>query len=646
MIKTEINAQSIQLTPSLLRTGRDVCSTITAVALRSLQIVRKNFEYCIHEVKKNFFNPIHLGSFLAFKLFDFVVVCVKSIESFLNKIGTESEVRYLTHGKLISLVKKLCPNSNNDDGICGKYAFTILEDLLEGSSAFITTLKKLDNLMRHLKEEDLIKEIKKDKDLSNFFDKLDRNSSKHKTDSLIGAISGTYTNNPQDLLPLMLSFQEQLSASSIPFKSLAFLIGTKHHGIVFEFSPEENVYRLIDVNDLNANIFPLASISGKIAQSYDFSSEQSKAFSMKVFLSTDKENKLDADCIFNAWKTSFLSKQAQSLSSLGEEEKISWLSSASDSNDEQSVTLLVGTGMNVNQTAGKKESTPLYLATQNGHEKVVEILVNNGSNVNLPNKRGVVPLHVASQNGLEKVVEILVNSGSNVNQPDEKGFTPLHSASQFGYEKIVQMFLNEGAKINQGNKDGSTPLGLASENGHEKVVEILISQGADVNQPDEKGFISLHWAAQNGHEKVAEILINNGSNVNQAGAGGVTPLYMACQKGHEKVVEILINNGSNVNQAVEGGYTPLYMACQKGHEKVVKMLLDKGADVNQSTGKRCAPLHVASQFGYEKIVQMLIDARADVNLTNIAGKSPLFIARYMGYRKIEQMLMSANSDPK
>ena len=443
MTKTNVNdIQPTQWTPSLLRLGAAACVlVVAAVALRSLQMERRSSEDLVHAVEKNF------GVlFSAFCFLGFAAVCIKSTVFFLKKDKTIDglELKRLNHTKLLSLLTKLYPDFKLD-GLCRGYALTGLDDLLEGSSSFRDTLKKLDSLS-YLREEDLIAKIKEDKDLSNFFDKLQSEYFNRKRDTLIGGISGVYQ-EPKDLLPLMLDFQEQLNSASIPFKALAFLIASREHNIAVVFNSEENVYRLIDANHLNSNIFPLESISKKIAASYNFPGE-SKAFCIDVFLSTGEENKLDPQSVFNAWKTSILSQQTQSLSSLSENEKFNWLYHAASANDKQSVLSLVSAGVNVNQTI-KNGSTPLYAACEKGHEEVVKILIDTEFDVHQGRKNGSTSLHAAASDGNEKIVKILIDKGFEVNQTDEDGVTPLHRACQNGNEKAVKVLIDNGSNINQ-----------------------------------------------------------------------------------------------------------------------------------------------------------------------------------------------------
>jgi len=59
-------------------------------------------------------------------------------------------------------------------------------------------------------------------------------------------------------------------------------------------------------------------------------------------------------------------------------------------------------------------STPLYIACQNGHNSVVEMLLKKGVNIEVAIVDGSTPLHIACKNGHHEVVQILLENKSNI----------------------------------------------------------------------------------------------------------------------------------------------------------------------------------------------------------------------------------------
>ena len=189
----------------------------------------------------------------------------------------------------------------------------------------------------------------------------------------------------------------------------------------------------------------------------------------------------------------------------------------------------------------------LVNAARNGNINTVRKLLNNGVNVNEPNKHGETPLYLASERGNTEMVKALLDSpGINVDKADSNRYTPLHVATRKSFSKIVKMLLEAGADINKTNVFGYTPLYHASYNGNAKIVKILLEAGADVNK------------AQN---------------------EGMTPLFIASTYGNFGAVKLLLAApGIDVNKASNAGYTPLHVSSEECHPEVVNLLLKAGAD--------------------------------------------------------------------
>jgi len=153
-------------------------------------------------------------------------------------------------------------------------------------------------------------------------------------------------------------------------------------------------------------------------------------------------------------------------------------------------------------------------------------------------------LQAASRNGHEKVVEQLLDKGTDVNAQGGRYGNALEAASQNGREKVVELLLDKGADVNaQGGICGNA-LQAASRNGHEKVVEQLLDKGTDVNAQGGRYGNALQAASVYGHEKVVELLLDKGADVNAQGGDYGNALQAASAYGREKVVELLLGRGA------------------------------------------------------------------------------------------------------
>ena len=86
-------------------------------------------------------------------------------------------------------------------------------------------------------------------------------------------------------------------------------------------------------------------------------------------------------------------------------------------------------------------------------------------------------LQEASWQGHEKVVQLLLESGTNVNAQGAQGgrhSNALQAASSQGHEKVVQLLLDKGADVNAQGGVYSNALQAASSQGHETVVQLLL----------------------------------------------------------------------------------------------------------------------------------------------------------------------------
>lgn len=217
-----------------------------------------------------------------------------------------------------------------------------------------------------------------------------------------------------------------------------------------------------------------------------------------------------------------------------------------------------------------EKQTLLEVASQRGHNAVVEALLAAGASVD--ESVGLqTPLFLATENGHETVVKTLLAAGADV-EAANRGTTPLQVASRRGADGIVKRLLDAGANAD-GWSTGVTPLVYAAENGHNTIVEQLLVAGADIEANRGTG-TALERASYEGWNDIVKMLLVAGANIQ--GKYGMTPLQRASQQGHSDIVSTLVLAGADVEEA-RVGKTALRIALDRGHKEIAATLRWAGA---------------------------------------------------------------------
>ncbi|OHT17555.1 hypothetical protein TRFO_02621 [Tritrichomonas foetus] len=107
--------------------------------------------------------------------------------------------------------------------------------------------------------------------------------------------------------------------------------------------------------------------------------------------------------------------------------------------------------------------------------EIVNILIDHKADVNLKNINGSTPLHFASENGFDKIVEILIKKGkADVNLTDNLKFSALHFASAGGFTNVVNLLMADPNIVHTAeNEAGLNSYDLASSHNQENIMKLL-----------------------------------------------------------------------------------------------------------------------------------------------------------------------------
>lgn len=318
--------------------------------------------------------------------------------------------------------------------------------------------------------------------------------------------------------------------------------------------------------------------------------------------------------------------------------------------------------------------TPLWLAAQNGHSAVYNLLLGigevdlgdnnwsqdvavgqavvdgNGTVARLLLDTGRVSpnatvgedtlLGLAARDGNGAMVKLLLQKGADWELGNCEGLPPLHLAGAEGHNQVVKLLLERGANPHHfaGHSD-LTALSIAAQKGHQEVVRLLLEKGADPRYVDREDDTPLGLAAEGGHASVVSQLLEKGVDLEHMGLRTTAPLMRAVMGGHEAVVKLLLDKGANIHGYNEDGDTLLLSAVRQGSEAVTRLLLEKGADPDHMS-----PLELAAELGHEAVVRLLLEKGADVDSVGWMGRRPLDSAAYEGHEAIVRLLLEKGAD--
>ena len=182
-------------------------------------------------------------------------------------------------------------------------------------------------------------------------------------------------------------------------------------------------------------------------------------------------------------------------------------------------------------------------------KEIITKLINDATNLNVPRyslkyEMRMTPLIAAIFANNYDIVELLINNGANVNDDIQydltRSITPLLAAvntsnneKEKGEENyrvscdIVQLLIDRGAKVSQFNKDGANPIEIAIHGSNIEIIDLLFNAGVKINDKNGDGNTPLHLAVYGDNLGIVNFLIGKGADINQKNNSNMTPLMLA-----------------------------------------------------------------------------------------------------------------------
>ena len=242
---------------------------------------------------------------------------------------------------------------------------------------------------------------------------------------------------------------------------------------------------------------------------------------------------------------------------------------AARGNHIETVRTLIRLGAILNHQ-NDKGSTPFYWAVRYGFSEMAKVLITEGkADIHQSRKLGLVsPIVLASALGYTDIVELLINNGADVNLTINNGFTPLHYAAGWGNLDTVQLLVKRGAILDKDNDFGDTPLLLAAQEQQMEAVKILAISGADIEDRNKEGKSAWDYAIDKETDEMLTAYVRCFQIAKKIPKGklvfsaGKTPLHIAARRSDCDKLKCLIRMGADVGSQDEGGDTFLHVAAR------------------------------------------------------------------------------------
>lgn len=325
------------------------------------------------------------------------------------------------------------------------------------------------------------------------------------------------------------------------------------------------------------------------------------------------------------------------------------LQQAIASDQAEVVRRLLSQGASPNQRDQRRATrgyTPLMLAAAAGHLDILEILLEQGAELDGADAD-------SPREGLQRFAQF---AGKEQLSGDPLGHTALFAAARHGQTAALERLLQAGADPNRRDFLQETPLIWAAEGGHLQALRALLQSGS---QPDPKALLA---ALEASHPECALELLEGGTPPDQKAL--VQAAYLADARILRKMLAVKprLKAGKALapigyatrlvpaDQAPPGRWTTIfnekgsYKRVPEPEDKILEaaeVLLQAGAPVNEVSPVGPA-LYVAASQGLTRLVQRLLAAGADPALGH-RDSTPLEIANLMGHEATASLLQTTHS---
>jgi len=275
--------------------------------------------------------------------------------------------------------------------------------------------------------------------------------------------------------------------------------------------------------------------------------------------------------------------------------------------------------------------TPLLYAARHGYTEIVDLLLQQGADIQLSEANNISPLLMAVENNQVETATLLIAQGADLDQQDWYGRSPLWEAinvrNLYIHNDLFDNFVNNRNELLE-------------------LIKLLVEKGANINvRTSESPPIRHHLLSITGTLEWVDFT-------------GQTPFIRAARAGDMAVLELLLHHdadplittyaGTNALMAAAGINWVVSQTWTESSENLlaaVKLCFELRMDVNHVNSMGLAAIHGAANRGSNEIIEFLVENGARLDIMDNEGRTPLdwakgvFLATHPAEEKPESMAL-------
>ena len=248
--------------------------------------------------------------------------------------------------------------------------------------------------------------------------------------------------------------------------------------------------------------------------------------------------------------------------------------------------------------------------------------------------------------GQADIVEILLDNGVDVNARTRKGTTAVMKASKGGHLEVLDLLKDRGADFAAKDSSGEGALNYACKNSQTLVVPGLLELGLNFTDSSYHNWTPLHNCFRNSYNKDFHDIVMAHTSPKQMSTSQLADLlnYGLQSEGTlmMKLILSLMDIAqkkdaiNNLNYAVPS--FALHRASFEGSVEKLEMLLDAGGEIDLRSEKIGPPLACAASMGRMEAVQFLAKKGAKFEWSMADGTKENAIDAAKNYPKVQQWM--------